>query len=144
MKFARSLSRFERLPLHTTVVAIALLWTLPTAGLLSSSFRRQDALLQTGWWTVFQHPFDLAQFHIGNYIDVLASQGMGQAFLNSLVIAIPATVIPISIATFAAYALDAVSRTPDAVCNGRRFAGGTVTDDPDSGAAGLQQSGSSR
>ncbi|MEM1241340.1 MAG: carbohydrate ABC transporter permease [Cyanobacteria bacterium P01_H01_bin.26] len=105
MKIARSLSRFERLPLHVTVVAIALLWTLPTAGLLISSFRRQDALLQTGWWTVFQHPFDLAQFHIGNYIDVLASQGMGQAFLNSLVIAIPATVIPISIATFAAYAL---------------------------------------
>ena len=51
------------------------------------------------------HPFDLAQFHIGNYADVLASQGMGQAFLNSLVISIPATVIPISIATFAAYAL---------------------------------------
>ncbi|MEM9979875.1 MAG: carbohydrate ABC transporter permease [Cyanobacteria bacterium P01_D01_bin.2] len=105
MKIARSLSRFERLPLHVTVVAIALLWTLPTAGLLISSFRRQDALLQTGWWTVLQHPFDLAQFHVGNYIDVLASQGMGQAFLNSLVIAIPATVIPISIATFAAYAL---------------------------------------
>ncbi|MEO0352995.1 MAG: carbohydrate ABC transporter permease [Cyanobacteria bacterium P01_A01_bin.15] len=105
MKIARSPKWFERLPLHTTVVAIALLWTLPTVGLLISSFRRQDALLQTGWWTVFQHPFDLAQFHIGNYIDVLASQGMGQAFLNSLVIAIPATVIPISIATFAAYAL---------------------------------------
>ncbi len=107
MKIARKSTPawFERLPLHTAVVAIALLWTLPTAGLLISSFRRKDALLQNGWWTVFQHPFDLAQFHIGNYVDVLASQGMGQAFLNSLVISIPATVIPISIATFAAYAL---------------------------------------
>lgn len=107
MKIARSSlsARFERLPLHTAVVAIALLWTLPTVGLLISSFRRSDDLLKTGWWTVFHHPFDLAQFHVGNYIDVLASQGMGQAFLNSLVIAIPATVIPISIATFAAYAL---------------------------------------
>ncbi len=103
MKIARSSA--ARLPLHIAVVAIALLWTLPTTGLLISSFRRRDALLQTGWWTVLNHPFDLAQFHVGNYIDVLASQGMGQAFLNSLVIAIPATVIPISIATFAAYAL---------------------------------------
>ena len=107
MKIAKSKapSWFERLPLHMAVVAISLIWTLPTAGLLISSFRYRDALLQNGWWTVFQHPFDLAQFHIGNYIDVLASQGMGQAFLNSLVISIPATVIPISIATFAAYAL---------------------------------------
>ncbi len=107
MKIARKVTPdwFQRLPLHTAVVAISLLWTLPTIGLFISSFRRQDALLQNGWWTVFQHPFDLAQFHIGNYVDVLASQGMGQAFLNSLVISIPATVIPISIATFAAYAL---------------------------------------
>ncbi|MEM6251628.1 MAG: carbohydrate ABC transporter permease [Cyanobacteria bacterium P01_D01_bin.156] len=104
MKIARS-NWVNRWPLHTAVVAIALLWTLPTVGLLISSFRRQDDLLQTGWWTVLSHPFDLAQFHIGNYADVLASQGMGQAFLNSLVISIPATVIPISIATFAAYAL---------------------------------------
>ncbi len=96
---------FKRLPLHTAVVTIALLWTLPTVGLLISSFRRQDDLLQNGWWTVFNHPFDLAQFHIGNYGNVLASQGMGQAFLNSLVISVPATVMPISIATFAAYAL---------------------------------------
>ena len=92
MKIARRAAWVERLPRHTAVVAIALLWTLPTAGLLISSFRRKDALLQNGWWTVFQHPFDLAQFHIGNYVDVLASQGMGQAFLNSLVISFPSSI----------------------------------------------------
>jgi alpha-glucoside transport system permease protein len=62
-------------------------------------------VLRTGWWTVFQHPFDFTQFSLENYTTVLTAEGMGQAFLNSLTIAIPATIIPIAIATFAAYAL---------------------------------------
>jgi alpha-glucoside transport system permease protein len=81
------------------------LWTLPTAGLLISSVRQPDVLLESGWWTVFTPPFNPGQFHLGNYADVLTGQGMGQAFLNSLIITIPATVMPIAIATFAAYAL---------------------------------------
>ncbi|NMF85401.1 carbohydrate ABC transporter permease [Nodosilinea sp. P-1105] len=92
-------------PVHLVVIVIALLWTLPTAGLLISSFRQPDALLTSGWWSVFVPPLDPTQFHLGNYITVLTRQGMGQAFINSLIITIPATVMPIAIATFAAYAL---------------------------------------
>jgi alpha-glucoside transport system permease protein len=62
-------------------------------------------VLKTGWWTVLQTPFDFTQFSLENYITVLTAEGMGQAFLNSLTIAVPATIIPIAIATFAAYAL---------------------------------------
>ncbi|TVP67037.1 MAG: carbohydrate ABC transporter permease [Leptolyngbya sp. LCM1.Bin17] len=109
---AQARTRLDRLetllttaPVHVVVIAIALLWTLPTAGLLISSFRQPDALLTSGWWSVFVPPFDPAQFHLGNYMNVLTRQGMGQAFLNSLIITIPATVMPIAIATFAAYAL---------------------------------------
>ncbi|MEB3213089.1 MAG: carbohydrate ABC transporter permease [Leptolyngbyaceae bacterium] len=91
-------------PVHITILTIAFVWTLPTVGLLISSVRRRDDILQTGWWTVFQHPFDFTQFALQNYESVLTAEGMGQAFLNSLAIAIPATVIPIAIAAYAAYA----------------------------------------
>ncbi|AFZ46615.1 glucosylglycerol ABC transporter membrane protein [Cyanobacterium stanieri PCC 7202] len=95
---------WEKTPVHITLVVISLIWTLPSIGLLISSFRYQDDLLRTGWWTVFQHPFDFTQYHLGNYITVLTAEGMGDAFLNSLTISIPATIIPIAIACFAAYA----------------------------------------
>ncbi|WP_024545858.1 carbohydrate ABC transporter permease [Picosynechococcus sp. NKBG15041c] len=95
---------WQKAPIHIALLAIAFLWTLPSVGLLISSFRQREAMLATGWWTVFQHPFELTQYHLENYVNVLQSQGMGQAFLNSLTIAIPATVIPIAIACFAAYA----------------------------------------
>lgn len=92
-------------PVHVAVIAIVLLWTIPTFGLLISSLRDPEALLQSGWWTIFWQPQRIAEFDLDNYVAVLTSQGMGQAFLNSLIISIPATVIPIAIATFAAYAL---------------------------------------
>ncbi len=95
---------WQKAPIHLAILIIAFTWTLPTVGLLISSLRRRDAMLETGWWTILQHPFELTQYHLGNYLEVIQSQGMGQAFLNSLTISIPATVIPIAIATFAAYA----------------------------------------
>jgi alpha-glucoside transport system permease protein len=49
------------------------------------------------------------EFTVGNYSNVIASplagQSIGQAFLNTMTVAIPATIIPILVAAFAAYAL---------------------------------------
>lgn len=101
---ARLKSILSRVPLHLTLIGITFLWTLPSVGLLISSFRPKNDVFSSGWWTVFQHPFDFTQYQLGNYIHVLTAEGMGRAFLNSLTIAIPSTVIPIAVAAFAAYA----------------------------------------
>jgi alpha-glucoside transport system permease protein len=91
-------------PLRIAIIAIALLWTIPTLGLLITSFRPAIDIRTTGWWTVFQTPFNFTQYTVENYDAVLNAAGMGEAFLNSLLVTIPAVIIPITIAAFAAYA----------------------------------------
>jgi len=94
----------RRTPLRIAVIAICLIWALPTLGLLVSSVRNPADILKTGWWEALLHPWDLAQWTMANYASVLGSEGMANAFLNSLIVTVPATVIPITMAAFAAYA----------------------------------------
>ncbi|MFZ1039905.1 MAG: carbohydrate ABC transporter permease [Anaerolineales bacterium] len=172
---------FSSLLINGSLAIICLLWTIPTLGLLISSFRDRIDISNSGWWAVFPHqewisvekitpaptvdrysPMTLGgitatfeQFDAGinqdgkkyiwignrrigyldveqyqwtvdttftleNYKQVLASgqytaklangttdtnQGsdMASGFLNSIAVTIPATVIPIAIAAFAAY-----------------------------------------
>src|SRR5688572_1575965 len=91
-------------PLRITIALIAFLWTLPTIGLLITSLRPRDAIQDSGWWAILQHPFEAAQFTVENYQEVLTADGMGDAFLNSLLVTVPSVVIPITVAAFAAYA----------------------------------------
>ncbi|NTW41867.1 MAG: carbohydrate ABC transporter permease [Cellulomonadaceae bacterium] len=84
------------------LVVVVLGFFIPTFGLLVTSFRTRDDALATGWWTALANPFG-SDWILSNYTEVL-SQGMGDAFINSLVVTIPATIIPILIAAMAAYA----------------------------------------
>jgi alpha-glucoside transport system permease protein len=95
------LQRFlKRLPLHIILILVIIIWLTPTIGLLVSSFRPAQLISRTGWWTAFQEP---SQFTLGLYERSLTQQGMAQGFMNSLFISIPATIMPIMIAAFAAY-----------------------------------------
>ncbi|MFF5623869.1 carbohydrate ABC transporter permease [Microbacterium sp. LWH10-1.2] len=85
-------------------IVIAVLWTIPTLGLFVSSFRPKDDITTTGWWTFFANP----QVTLDNYVEVLQSGTtqltMLESFMNSIAITIPATIIPLMIASMAAYA----------------------------------------
>ncbi|WP_347755271.1 carbohydrate ABC transporter permease [Agrococcus sp. ProA11] len=84
---------------------IAVLWTIPTFGLLLSSFRPSGQIATTGWWTFFSNP----ELTLDNYTEVLfsgsaSSPQLGEYFVNSLMIAIPGSIFPLVLASLAAYA----------------------------------------
>ena len=83
-------------------VVIAVLWTIPTVGLLVSSFRPQADVQGNGWWNFFTDP----SVTLDNYRAVLhgSDTDLATYFVNSIVITVPSVIIPISIATMAAYA----------------------------------------
>ena len=94
-------SPLPRILLHVVVIALMALWLVPTLGLLINSFRPASDVARSGWWTSLVPPWD---FTIANYEHVLTQNNLGDAFINSLFITIPATVIPVMVASFAAYA----------------------------------------
>ncbi|HSK21952.1 MAG TPA: carbohydrate ABC transporter permease [Egicoccus sp.] len=90
---------------RTAVIAVVVVWLIPTVGLFISSFRTRNFINSEGWWTVFVRPLAEGQWTLDNYASVLGrTGGFGNAFINSLAVTIPSTVIPITIAMFAAYA----------------------------------------
>jgi alpha-glucoside transport system permease protein len=89
---------------RVTILVVVLIWLVPTVGVLVTSFRPVHLVETTGWWTALGHPFRASEWTIQNYRDALDTGGFQNAFLNSLAVTVPATVIPITIAAFAAYA----------------------------------------
>lgn len=94
----------NRWPVKLAVLVIIVIWLVPTLGMLITSFRPRADIDSSGWWTVFGNLFDSSSWTLENYDEVLNKRGFGNAFLNTLSVTVPATVIPITVAAFAAYA----------------------------------------
>jgi alpha-glucoside transport system permease protein len=84
------------------LVAIALLWLVPVAGLLASSLRGEVDNATTGWWQVFTVP---TQLTLRNYQALLANSTVMHSLLNTVYISVPATVLVIAVGALAAYGL---------------------------------------
>ena len=90
----------NKTPIHIALGIIALIWLAPTIGLFVTSFRPRSDIQVTGWWESFLQ----FRYTLSNYSEVLSGQGMLQAFINTILIAVPSTIIPLVLASMAAYA----------------------------------------
>ena len=90
----------SRWPVHLVLVGIAILWLVPSVGLLITSFRPRPDIASSGWWETFS----TLNFTVDNYSNVLQAQRMGEGFRNSALITIPSTLLPLLLGAMAAYA----------------------------------------
>jgi alpha-glucoside transport system permease protein len=103
--------------INIILIVLVIIWSIPIIGLLISSLRPQDDVLNTGWWTIFKGD---GEFTLNNYRRVLggsqetftdaegnvlraSGDNLSQAFINSFTVTIPSVIIPILIATAAAF-----------------------------------------
>ncbi len=91
-------------PIHFALILISVIWLVPTVALLVTSFRSRQDILTSGWWLAFVQ----GRFTLDNYLHVIQPTGgtdtVGLNFINSLIITIPSTILPVFIASLAAYA----------------------------------------
>jgi alpha-glucoside transport system permease protein len=97
----RIVQMVTRGPVAVFLVVVALLWLVPTIGLLVASFRSAADNGATGWWTAILHP---AQLTLASYGNVLSDPDMIQSFWNTALITVPASVLVVIVAAAAAYA----------------------------------------
>jgi alpha-glucoside transport system permease protein len=81
---------------------LALIWLLPTIGLLITSARERTEAQRTGWWDVILNPLS-QKWELGSYASVLSESDLGRSFISSLAVTIPATILPLLFAAYAAY-----------------------------------------
>jgi alpha-glucoside transport system permease protein len=83
------------------LAAVALIWTIPTAGLLIASLRTEADNATTGWWTALADP---GQLTAANYGALLRDDALLDAFANTVAITVPTTVLVVVVAGLAGYA----------------------------------------
>lgn len=84
------------------LLILVLIWSIPTLGLLITSFRRRSDAEVSPWWDAIINPLGTS-WSTDAYERALES-GMLDALINTFAVTIPATILPLMIAANAAYA----------------------------------------
>ena len=103
MKSVTSRLRDSRFGTTLLLVFLVLVWSIPTIGLLITSFRSKDSANASGWWEAILNPFG-QEWTLQAFEVVVTRDNMFGSFINTMVVAVPSTVLPLMIAAFAAYA----------------------------------------
>jgi alpha-glucoside transport system permease protein len=98
---ARVVARTSGGALRLFLIAVGLIWLIPTFGLLVESLRDPQTYQGGGWWKVFAHP---AQLTFNNYSAIFDDSAITNSFLNTVYITVPATVLVVLIGSAAGYA----------------------------------------
>ena len=91
---SRLVAALTRAPATVLLAVVAILWLVPTIGLLVSSFRTAADNAESGWWTVLTAP---AQLSLQPYRDLLDDPTIVSAFINTVLITVPSALLVVVI-----------------------------------------------
>ena len=86
------------------LITIAITWIFPVFGFVLSSFRPGEAIKRESWWDAIYTGKLWSELTLANYSEIFFADNLDRSFYNSFAVTIPSTIIPITIAAFAAYA----------------------------------------
>jgi alpha-glucoside transport system permease protein len=97
----RLVATLTRAPATVLLAIIAVIWLVPTVGLLVASFRSAADSAESGWWTALTAP---AQLTLEPYRNLLGDPTMIDSIVNTALITLPSSLIVVAVAALAAYA----------------------------------------
>jgi alpha-glucoside transport system permease protein len=101
--WAPKIVRFAgKLPVHLILALIGLFWLVPTAGLFVTSILAPADQSAGGWWNFAIKPH---AWTFENYRNMFDNEGITHALVVTAQITLGATILPILVASLAAYAL---------------------------------------
>jgi len=84
------------------LILLSALWLLPTVGLFITSLRAKGDAQTSGWWDVLLNPLS-QNWDLGSYTQVLTENKLATSFISSMAVTIPATILPLLFAAYAAF-----------------------------------------
>ena len=84
------------------LIILSAFWLLPTVGLFITSLRAKGEAQTSGWWDVLFNPFS-QDWDISSYTTVLTENKLATSFISSMAVTIPATILPLLFAAYAAF-----------------------------------------